>query len=105
MFSTVLADYKFKTFKINVLLYDFHFRPLETDIEMFGLNWSAVWVKIASSWACVLIYVWTLFIPKCCPGRDLRFMANQDHIEGGIENDEVDNLNAVETITSKETVV
>lgn len=72
---------------------------------MFGLNWSAVWVKIASSWACVLIYVWTLFIPKCCPGRDLRFMANQDHIEGGIENDEVDNLNAVETITSKETVV
>lgn len=34
------------------------------------MNWPAVWVKMASSWLCVLIYFWTLFVPTCIPGQD-----------------------------------
>ncbi|XP_013378734.1 serine incorporator 5 [Lingula anatina] len=46
------------------------YMPEDADINSFGFNWSSVWVKMASSWTCVIIYVWTMFLPKCIPGRD-----------------------------------
>ncbi|KAH3839157.1 serine incorporator 5-like [Dreissena polymorpha] len=49
------------------------YRPAETDLNRVGLNWGAVWAKMGSSWACVIIYVWTLFLPSCWLGRDPRF--------------------------------
>lgn len=55
---------------ISILWY---FRPAESDLNRFGLNWAAVWVKIGSSWACIIIYVWTLVQPRLCFGRNLAF--------------------------------
>ena len=34
------------------------------------MNWPSVWVKMASSWTCIAVYVVTIFIPKCLPNRD-----------------------------------
>ena len=77
-----------------------YFRPAESDISRFGLNWGAVWVKMASSWACVLIYMWTLFLPHCSMGRDHRG-------SGRKKVDEEEGLNAggLEEIASRESVL
>lgn len=59
---------------MNILCIYMYCRPEESDLNRFGLNWAAVWVKMGSSWACVFIYLLTLFRPQCCPGRNLTFM-------------------------------
>ncbi|XP_066479674.1 serine incorporator 3 [Tiliqua scincoides] len=33
-------------------------------------KWPAVWVKIASSWVCLLLYIWTLVAPLILTNRD-----------------------------------
>nr|XP_002126357.1 serine incorporator 5-like [Ciona intestinalis] len=33
-------------------------------------NNAAMWVKISTSWAAIIIYVWTLIAPACFPDRD-----------------------------------
>lgn len=33
-------------------------------------NAAAMWVKVATSWAVIVIYVWTLIAPACCPNRE-----------------------------------
>lgn len=85
------------------------YRPAESDINRFGLNWAAVWVKMASSWVCVLIYLWTLIIPRCWMGRPLTFDARKSwrrKKKGGGEGEE-DGLNAEpeEIVVSKESAV
>jgi len=35
---------------------------------------ASVWIKIASSWVCYMLYALTLVLPPCCPGR--QFGAN-----------------------------
>ncbi|GBN46036.1 Serine incorporator 5, partial [Araneus ventricosus] len=45
------------------------FRPEQANLITFERNWAAVWVKMASSWACIAIYLLTLFTPELCPGR------------------------------------
>lgn len=75
------------------------YRPAETDINRFGLNWGAVWVKMASSWACVAIYLWTLFLPKCWMGRDPTFRERRNSAE-------TQRLNGgPEVVASKESVL
>ncbi|KAH9491749.1 Serine incorporator 3 [Bulinus truncatus] len=59
------------------------YSPMKSDLDNFGRNWAAVWVKIASSWVCVAIYIWSLFIPKFCLGRNLSFPV--DETDGNVE--------------------
>ncbi|GIX98087.1 serine incorporator 5 [Caerostris darwini] len=45
------------------------FRPEQANLLTFERNWASVWIKMASSWACIAIYLLTLFTPGLCPGR------------------------------------
>lgn len=88
------------------LILNFFFRPAESDINKFGLNWSAVWVKMGSSWVCVIVYIWVLFCRRCCPCcRDLAFPSDENNQDIEVQVDESENLNPVETITSRESVL
>jgi hypothetical protein len=71
--------------------YFYAFRPKESDLNRFGINWAAVWVKMTSSWVCVAIYLWTLIMPRLCFGRDLAFTpATADLQADGEESDNND---------------
>ncbi|GFS11045.1 serine incorporator 4 [Elysia marginata] len=63
--------------------------PWIADLSTFGLNWAAVWVKMASSWVCVATYIYSLYIPRFCFGRNLAFpyKIKEEEIEVG---DDVD---------------
>uniref|UniRef100_A0A8C3S0N7 Serine incorporator 2 n=1 Tax=Chelydra serpentina TaxID=8475 RepID=A0A8C3S0N7_CHESE len=45
------------------------YRPDEGS-QMLTSPWTAVWVKISSSWAGLLLYLWTLVAPILLPGRE-----------------------------------
>jgi hypothetical protein len=45
------------------------YRP-ESNVHHLSLNEASVWVKMSSSWVCVLIYAWTLVIPSLFPDRE-----------------------------------
>jgi len=42
----------------------------ESDISEWRVSAAAMWVKISSSWVCILIYFWTLIAPIVLGGRD-----------------------------------
>ncbi|XP_006839331.1 PREDICTED: serine incorporator 3 [Chrysochloris asiatica] len=42
----------------------------EAEFQNMTRKWPAVWVKISSSWACLLLYIWTLVAPLVFTGRD-----------------------------------
>lgn len=46
--------------------FDYHHAEIE---KLFRGNWSAFWIKMASSWVCIGLYLWTLLAPLCCPTR------------------------------------
>ncbi|NXH14463.1 SERC2 protein, partial [Bucco capensis] len=45
------------------------YRPDES-LQVLASPWTAVWVKISSSWAGLLLYLWTLVAPLVLPDRD-----------------------------------
>ncbi|NXE75889.1 SERC2 protein, partial [Cochlearius cochlearius] len=45
------------------------YRPDES-LQVLMSPWTAVWVKICSSWAGLLLYLWTLVAPLVLPDRD-----------------------------------
>jgi len=45
------------------------FKP-SSDLTQLSSNQPAMWVKISSSWVCILLYVWTLVAPIVLPDRD-----------------------------------
>ena len=57
-----------------MLLIFFVFRPQGSDLISSSKNWPSVWVKMVSSWVCVFVYIVTLFVPRCIPGRDLSYI-------------------------------
>jgi hypothetical protein len=44
--------------------------PSEANLSKLNSNMSSVWVKMVSSWVCIVIYVWTLVAPMIFPDRD-----------------------------------
>lgn len=77
------------------------YRPAESDLNRFGLNWAAVWVKMTSSWMCVVIYLWTLFFPRLCFGRDLAFSPSLDDIDGDRGDEDIEARRRLSPITER----
>ena len=50
------------------------FRPEGSSLKEFGLNWPSVYVKMGSSWFCIAVYIVTLLLPRCIPGRDFSYI-------------------------------
>ncbi|XP_019387731.1 PREDICTED: serine incorporator 5 [Crocodylus porosus] len=46
----------------------FHYEEAEIE-KIFSESWSIFWIKMISCWVCVLLYLWTLTAPLCCPTR------------------------------------
>uniref|UniRef100_A0A8C6ZKT2 Serine incorporator 3 n=1 Tax=Nothoprocta perdicaria TaxID=30464 RepID=A0A8C6ZKT2_NOTPE len=42
----------------------------DADFKTMTSKWPAVWVKIASSWVCLFLYLWTLVAPLVLTNRD-----------------------------------
>ncbi|KAK2151919.1 hypothetical protein LSH36_346g03001 [Paralvinella palmiformis] len=47
----------------------FHFMP-SSDLQTFGINEPSMWIKISSSWVCILLYLWTLIAPIVLKDRE-----------------------------------
>ncbi|XP_014777648.1 serine incorporator 5 [Octopus bimaculoides] len=81
--------FSFASLYIMMQLTNWH-RPDETDLVKFGLNWPAVWVKLISSWICVLIFLTTTLFPKCYPCRGLALqtrLAKQESNQNNAEQE------------------
>ncbi|KAG9355077.1 hypothetical protein JZ751_001790 [Albula glossodonta] len=46
----------------------FHYDSADIDKLLDG-SWSVFWIKMASCWVCLLLYMWTLVAPMVCPKR------------------------------------
>ncbi|XP_066568093.1 serine incorporator 5 isoform X2 [Amia ocellicauda] len=47
----------------------FHYDNAKIE-KLFHGSWSVYWIKMASCWACILLYTWTLVAPIVCPKRE-----------------------------------
>ncbi|XP_046840283.1 probable serine incorporator isoform X2 [Xenia sp. Carnegie-2017] len=46
------------------------YSPQHADITTLNSNMASVWVKMASSWCCLGLYLWSMVAPIVMPGRD-----------------------------------
>jgi len=47
-----------------------HWYKPSSDLSNLNVNEPSMWVKISSSWVCILLYAWTLIAPLVLTGRD-----------------------------------
>ncbi|XP_062905408.1 serine incorporator 5 [Mobula hypostoma] len=47
----------------------FEYESVALETFAFG-NSSNFWIKMASCWICILLFLWTLIAPLCCPKRE-----------------------------------
>ncbi|XP_018022661.1 probable serine incorporator [Hyalella azteca] len=45
------------------------YTPQKANLVTFGRSWSSVWIKMASSWLCLLIYLFSTLFPSIVPKR------------------------------------
>ncbi|KAJ3407758.1 hypothetical protein HDU80_007978 [Chytriomyces hyalinus] len=75
------VSYSYTFFHIIFMLASYYLAELITNWEVLTLDdgtgqsevekgWSAVWVKVVSSWIVILLYGWTLVAPIVLPDRD-----------------------------------
>lgn len=48
------------------------YTPHSANLMTFGQSWSAVWIKIISSWACLIIYFIVTIFPTMLPNNNYR---------------------------------
>jgi hypothetical protein len=44
--------------------------PDHGDISQYDVGWASAWVKVATQWSIILMYVWTLIAPTVFPDRE-----------------------------------
>jgi hypothetical protein len=74
--------YSYSLFHLSFMMASFYMAMVLTDWSIMTEDWSkpngvtverefsAVWVKAATSWLCTLLYLWTLVAPLVLPDRD-----------------------------------
>ena len=45
------------------------YAPTTASLDTFGRSWAAVWIKMASSWLCLLLYLFATLFPSLVPKR------------------------------------
>jgi len=63
---------------VCVCAFDCGIRSADAILKDYGKNWPSVWVKMVSSWVCICVYILTLLLPKCIPGRDFSYVEGAD---------------------------
>lgn len=58
---------------LTVSFYSYDGHKIEKLLEG---SWSVFWIKMASCWVCLILYLWTLVAPMVCPKR---FEAQDTH--------------------------
>lgn len=48
------------------------YTPSTANLMTFGRSWSAVWIKIISSWVCLIIYLIVTIFPTMLPNSQYR---------------------------------
>lgn len=48
------------------------YTPFTANLMTFGRSWSAVWIKIISSWVCLIIYLIVTLFPTMLPNNHYR---------------------------------
>ena len=46
------------------------YKPITSDLKQFTANDPSMWVKISSSWICILLYIWTCVAPWVLQDRE-----------------------------------
>jgi len=69
--------YCYQSDGLTVSLYC-NIRSTDAILKDYGKNWPSVWVKMTSSWVCIFVYICTLFVPRCLPGRDYSYVEGAD---------------------------